>query len=80
MSDEVQMMALELEKMPCPHGASNKACCVDCLSEFYGNKIQNDSENTLNPIFGREQISKPNSDKNGPIKRLAKQEFGLTWD
>lgn len=76
----LQMMARELEERYCPHGASNQACCVTCLSKFYGNKIKNDSENTLNPTFFGEQISKRNSDKNGPIKRLTKQEFGYTWD
>jgi len=76
----LQTMARELEERHCPHGASNQACCTTCLAEFYGNKIENDSEDTLNPTFFGEQILKWNLDKNGPIKNLTKQEFGLTWD
>lgn len=48
--------------------------------EISTDKKEADSENTLNPTFFGEQISKRNSDKNGPIKRLTKQEFGYTWD
>lgn len=72
MADEVQTMARELERMPCPHGAFNQACCVDCLTAFYGY--------VKNPDFFGAQNPNWNSDKNTPIKRLTKQEFGLTWD